>query len=733
MSDYKKTILKPYLSVLGAFALAVGTAIGWGSLVVTNNEYLLHAGPVGSAAGMIIGAAVMLIMARNFAYLINKFPEAGGIYTYVKNIFGYDRAFLISWFISLTYMAMLWANATSLPLFMRYFFGDIFRFGYLYTFLGYDIFLGEIILTLFAAAVFGLICMKSKSLTQGIIISAVLAFCAGITVCFIGIMAGNGSSANTFDPFFLPDTSLLRQVIKIAFITPWAFVGFESISHSVEEFDFPKKKVIGIFRVAIIVTTALYVFVLLMSVSAYPERYSSWLEYISDLDSLSGIEGLPSFYAAYKYMGNAGVMILMISLLGLVFSSLIGNMISLSRLFFDLSRDKILPRRFAVLNSQNVPESAIILIMAFTIPITLVGRTAVGWIVDVTTIGAILLYGFASASSYKASKADGEKIVKVTGLLGLAIMIVFGVYVFVTSSFGLGGMSRESQLIFIVWSVIGLLYFRFVMVRDHGRRFGKNLTVWIFLVVFIFMLTMIWVCEECYTISASNLLAVRNHFAPGESIESINEDPFMIDSQRNMMIMILGSAAAVVGTFVIALGTMLSNWFYVRKCEDEAREIAYRDPLTGVKSKHAFAEYESKMEDDIKKGDAEDFALLVCDVNGLKHVNDTLGHKAGDQYIKDAGKMISEMFKHSPVFRTGGDEFVVLMNGQDYQDRMDLVAEFDRAVEQNIGTGRVVISGGLAEYKCGDESTFHEVFERADKLMYERKQELKSMGAITRE
>ena len=165
MSDYKKTMLKPYLSVLGAFALAVGTAIGWGSLVVTNNEYLLHAGPVGSAAGMIIGAAVMLIMARNFAYLINKFPEAGGIYTYVKDIFGYDRAFLISWFISLTYMAMLWANATSLPLFMRYFFGDIFRFGYLYTFLGYDIFLGEIILTLFAAAVFGLICMKSKSLT----------------------------------------------------------------------------------------------------------------------------------------------------------------------------------------------------------------------------------------------------------------------------------------------------------------------------------------------------------------------------------------------------------------------------------------------------------------------------------------------------------------------------------------------------------------------------------------
>lgn len=741
--NQKKTgdnTLKPYLTKLGAFSLAVGTAIGWGSLIVTNSEYLLNAGPLGSALGMIVGAVVMFIMARNFAYLIEKYPDAGGVYAYVKTIFGYDRAFLISWFLSLTYMAMLWANLTSIPLFARYFLGNIFRIGFMYTFLGFDIYAGEIILMICLMLIFGAICMKSKNIMQGLIIGTVLVFCAGITIAFIGVMLGGSSRGMTFEPAFLPDVSAIRQILKIAFITPWAFVGFESISHSSEEYKFPKEKVLGIFRVAIFVTTLLYVFVLLMSVTAYPSEYGSWFEYISDMDNLSGIKGLPAFYAAYTYLGQAGVLILMLSLVGLVFSSLIGNMVSLSRLFYALARDKILPQRFGGLDENGSPAAALTLILLLNIPIMFVGRTAVGWIVDVTTIGAVLLYGFASAASLKSAKETGNSHVRFTSFLGVALMAVYGMYIMITSSFGIGGMSRESQLIFIIWAIIGLLYFRFVMVRDRGRRFGKNLTVWIVLMVFIFSLVMIWVCEECYRISAENLIAVHNHYAPGNPIDSVQADDFMIKSQRNMMIMILGSAAAVIGAFSVALGTMLSNWFFVRKCEDETNQelgkvktIAYNDPLTGLKSKHAFVEYEAEINDAIEEGKQEPFALLVCDVNGLKHINDTLGHKAGDQYIKDGGTLISGQFVHSPVFRTGGDEFVVLMNSHDYPDRKKLVAEFNRKVEQNLKDGKVVVSAGLSDFDPEKDHGFHAVFERADKLMYERKMELKSMGAITRE
>ena len=178
-----KGTLKPYLSKAGAFALAVGTSIGWGCLVVSNNEYLLKAGPAGSCIGMALGALVMLIMAANFVYMADSCRDSGGIYTYVKTAFGYDRAFLISWFLGLTYIAMLWANATSIPLFSRYFFGDVFCFGKLYTLFGYSVYLGEILLTLLFVVVFGLICMKSARLAQTVIITAVVLFTLGLVVC----------------------------------------------------------------------------------------------------------------------------------------------------------------------------------------------------------------------------------------------------------------------------------------------------------------------------------------------------------------------------------------------------------------------------------------------------------------------------------------------------------------------------------------------------------------------
>ena len=109
---------------MGIWSLSLGTAIGWGSLVVTSNTYLAQSGIAGSMAGLIAGAVIMLIIARNYHYMLNAFPDAGGAYAYAKEIFGYDYGFLISWFLVLTYAAILWANATSLPLFARYFIFD---------------------------------------------------------------------------------------------------------------------------------------------------------------------------------------------------------------------------------------------------------------------------------------------------------------------------------------------------------------------------------------------------------------------------------------------------------------------------------------------------------------------------------------------------------------------------------------------------------------------------------
>ena len=125
-SDHS-TKLQPYISPLAAWALAVGSAIGWGSLVVTSSSYLGSAGPLCSVIGLLVGFLMMLMVANHYHYLNNHYPGTGGLYNYIKHIFGYDRAFLIAWFMFLIYISIFWANATSVPLFARYFLQGVFK------------------------------------------------------------------------------------------------------------------------------------------------------------------------------------------------------------------------------------------------------------------------------------------------------------------------------------------------------------------------------------------------------------------------------------------------------------------------------------------------------------------------------------------------------------------------------------------------------------------------------
>ena len=159
---------------------------------------------------------------------------------------------------------------------------------------------------------------------------------------------------------------------------------------------------------------------------------------------------------------------------------------------------------------------------------------------------------------------------------------------------------------------------------------------------------------------------------------------------------------------------------------ESARRAARKDALTGVKSKFAFTEKEQEINNAIRSGDQKPFAVVVCDLNGLKEINDTKGHKAGDQYIKDACAQICEQFKHSPVFRIGGDEFVVILQGTDYWERDMLLSRFRVRNEKNVLNGDVVIACGVSEWSGDQSETIEQVFECADEAMYINKKDLKA-------
>ncbi len=163
-----------------------------------------------------------------------------------------------------------------------------------------------------------------------------------------------------------------------------------------------------------------------------------------------------------------------------------------------------------------------------------------------------------------------------------------------------------------------------------------------------------------------------------------------------------------------------------REAIGSAMDMASRDALTGVKNKHAYVQVEIELDKQIEAEKAPEFAVVICDVNGLKQINDSKGHTAGDEFIRSACNLICNNFKHSPVFRIGGDEFVALLKGQDFESREHLMEQFSEIMDENKTKGLVTVAAGISVFVSGKDNRLQDVFERADKAMYINKKILKS-------
>ncbi len=404
--------------------------------------------------------------------------------------------------------------------------------------------------------------MKSKKATAKSMVIMTLLFTVGITVCFVAAMSGHSRSGMTMSPAFIPDASVFRQIVRIAFVSPWAFIGFETVSHSASEYRFKHSSMFRVLKISVTVTTALYIFVTLLSVSAYPEGCSGWLDYISRLDEFEGIPGLPAFYAANHYLGQTGIIILMLSLLSLVLTSLIGMLRALSRLCYAVARDSILPERFAMLNNKQIPVNSILLVLLVSLPIPFLGRTAIGWIVDTTTIGATMIYGFVSIAVFKASGQEGSKKDRLISGICLLILAVFAVFLLFPSAFSDYTIATETYVLMAAWSLFGLLYFHRVISKDHARKFGKAIIVWLVLLAFIVLMAMTW-AERINEDRENVIMAEVSDYIDGTAdseILQLDKDEFLAVQLHRLHNADNISVFVIVGLFGLSLIIMLSNY-----------------------------------------------------------------------------------------------------------------------------------------------------------------------------
>lgn len=159
--------------------------------------------------------------------------------------------------------------------------------------------------------------------------------------------------------------------------------------------------------------------------------------------------------------------------------------------------------------------------------------------------------------------------------------------------------------------------------------------------------------------------------------------------------------------------------------------LAYRDSLTGLRNTNSYWAWINDFDKEIETKEMV-FGVIVLDINYLKETNDRYGHDVGNKLIVSAAHIISYIFKRSPVFRIGGDEFAVILQNRDLDEMEELFMKFDEecrnvSIETEKENIPVSIAKGFAIYNSKKDSNFIDVFNRADDAMYENKREIKGL------
>ena len=183
------------------------------------------------------------------------------------------------------------------------------------------------------------------------------------------------------------------------------------------------------------------------------------------------------------------------------------------------------------------------------------------------------------------------------------------------------------------------------------------------------------------------------------------------------------------------INALIDTQVALKETEEKAssmQELAVKDSLTGIRNKTAYDYEADKLEQDIADGFVE-FGLAMIDLNYLKKINDTYGHEKGNITIRRLCMLVCEVFEHSPVFRIGGDEFVVILKFRDYKNIDSLIEVFNNRLceiqnnDELKPWEKVSAAIGYHKFDKTVDKTVEDVFKKADQAMYEHKAAMKAL------
>ena len=451
-----------YLSPLDVWAIAFGCIIGWGAFMMPGSTFLPVAGPMGTVISIAISMAIVLVIGANFFFLMRRRPGTGGVYAYTKEAFGGDHAFLCAWFLTLSYLTVLFMNATSLFLVIRMMFGRSLQIGYYsYEIAGNRIFMGEVGASIIALAIIALLFINAKPLLQKLqtILAVVMLVCvaAVAAVCLPKLDLGGLTGA-----FGIQGGGRAFSIFTIVMLAPWAFVGFEVISLETAHFDFKIQRSKWLILAAVALSGLMYAALTLVGITSVPDGYANWQAYIADLGSLDGIAAVPTFNAAQSALGTGGLLLMAIAALAAILTGMIAAYRATTRVLSTMAEDHILSERF------EGTTYSILFIMLVSIVISIFGRSALTCFMELTSLGAIIAFGYTSASAWRLARKTGNRRFVVTGILGLAFSVAFAVAQLIPKLTAIDMMGSDAYLLLSLWCLLGFMFYLRTLARSDA-------------------------------------------------------------------------------------------------------------------------------------------------------------------------------------------------------------------------------------------------------------------------
>ena len=503
MEKQNAGMVKPldrYLFPADVWAIAFGCMVGWGVFAMPGTTFLPIAGPLGTLISMVLGMAFMLLIGGNVSYLMGRSAITGGIYSFTKEAFGRDHAFLSAWFLCLSYLTIVFLNGTALFFIIRTLFANTVYNGFHYSVAGNTIYIGETLVSVLVLAIVGILFVFAKPLLQRAF--TVLAFVLFIGIVVISIFCIPAAiSSGALDSFGTQGLNKGYAVLSLVVLAPWAFVGFEVIAFDTAHFKFPIKKSKSILFSSIVAATFAYVAMACVGVCSVPDGFTTWQSYIEGLDGLEGVAAVPTFYAAKSIMGTAGLCIMTITAVAAILTGIIGGYRATTRVLATMAEDRILSERF-----QKTTYS-IVFILIISIFLSLLGRNTLNWFVDLTSFGAIIGFGYCSAAAYKLSKAEGNRKRAAAGLIGVLISVIFIIVQLVPHVAALDAMASEAFLLLAFWCLIGFVFYWRTVTKSTLTEYSGMSTSGIALFTLLVYSVLMWFIKRIA--AAESILQVK--------------------------------------------------------------------------------------------------------------------------------------------------------------------------------------------------------------------------------